>query len=411
MGALRTIALVILGFSAFVFIVLFGRLPIFRKTPIGLLHSIVWIRIPNGIAYIDSRLTGGRFLSCCGQVGSYVLYENHPLVLIFFTSLLAIGELIFIPSAWPRVFLIHKVCILLAISLPYYFLYASVVTKSFITPENHSQEMERYPYDKVIFHPGHHCETCDFLKPARSKHCSFCKSCISRHDHHCIWLTNCVGLNNYQYFLTLLLSLCVLLTYGSYLGYTLLSETLDTLIPRSRPVRIKKQSWTTLFNIWAAVIASDTRVGGITLLMIMTAPLAFAFLAYHTYLIWAGMTTNESAKWSDWKDDVADGNVFKLTAEHKRSESPLLEFAGTTSWPLHSDQVVVWTDGEPPKEGHRIAEGSSGIYQPEKQDAADDLRFVRVQSVAEIDNIYDLGFWNNLRQIFGASAGQKLHAG
>ncbi|KAL2821999.1 DHHC palmitoyltransferase-domain-containing protein [Aspergillus granulosus] len=407
MGLLRTIALAILGFSTFVFVVLFGRLPFFRKTPIGLLHRIIWIHIPNGISFIDSRLFGGRVLSCWRRAGSYIFYENHPLVLVFFTSLLIIGELIFIPSAWLRVSMVDRACIPIAIALPYIFLYLSVVTKSFITQKNHDQEMKRYPYDKVIFHPGHQCTTCKLLKPARSKHCSFCKGCIARHDHHCIWLTNCVGLNNYQYFLSLLLSLSVMLAYGSFLGYSILSQTYDRLIPRNHPVRMRKQSWTTFFNICASVVAADARIGGVTMLMFMTAPLAFAFLVYHIYLIWAGMTTNESAKWSDWKDDVADGIAFKLIQDPETSDSPLLDPPETTSsWPVTSDQVLVFTDGEPPKKGYKVEKGSNEVLQPRNPDAAIDPRFVQVRSMKEIDNIYDLGFWNNLRHVFNIPAGR-----
>ncbi|KAL4943645.1 hypothetical protein BDV06DRAFT_210853 [Aspergillus oleicola] len=408
MVLIRTIALTILGFSAFVFIVLFGRLPFFRKTPIGLLYRIIWIHIPNGISYIDSRLFGGRFMNFWTGIGSYILYENHPLVLIFFAAILVIGEAIFIPRAWPRVSLLHRFCIPAAICIPYYFLYLSVVTKSFITPDNHGEEMKRYPYDKVIFHPGHTCETCRFLKPARSKHCSYCKGCIARHDHHCIWLTNCVGLNNYRYFLSLLLSLSVMLIYGALLGYSLMSETYDRLIPPTSPVRMRKKSWATLLNILAAVVGADTRVGGVTMLMFMTAPLAIAFLVYHAYLIWAGMTTNESAKWSDWKDDVADGMAFKFIGSHRRSESPLLERSDElSSWPRDSDQMLVLTEGESPKEGHRIHKRSNDVIQPQNSDAAVDQRFVQIESMSEIDNIYDLGFWRNLCHVFSSSSGQK----
>jgi len=144
------------------------------------------------------------------------------------------------------------------------------------------------------------------------------------------------------------------------------------------------------------------------MLMFMTAPLAFAFLVYHIYLIWAGMTTNESAKWSDWKDDVADGIAFKLIRDHKRSDSPLLDLPEAPgTWPVTSDQVLVFTDGEPPKNGHRIEEGSNEVLQPRNPDAAIDPRFVQVRSMKEIDNIYDLGFWNNLRHVFRFSAGQE----
>ncbi|KAL5339428.1 Palmitoyltransferase swf1 [Aspergillus crustosus] len=410
MGFLRTIALAILGFSTFVFIVLFGRLPVFRKTPIGLFHRAIWIHFPNGVAYLDSCLFGGRFLGFWRRAGSYIFFENHPLVLIFFTSLLFIGEAIFVPSAWPRVSLIHHFCIPVAVGLPYYYLYASVVTKSFITPENHAEEMKRYPYDKVIFHPGHRCSTCDFLKPARSKHCSHCEGCIARHDHHCVWLTNCVGLNNYRYFLSLLLSLSVMLVYGSCLGYSLITKSFDALIPPTSPVRMRKQSWTTFLNMWAAVVASDPRVGGVTMLMCMTAPLAFAFFVYHTYLIWAGMTTNESAKWSDWKDDVADGIAFRLFDAEDMSKSPLIRSPGlTSSWPGSSAQMLVLTEGEPPREGFRLYERSNDIIQPSNADAPIDRKFVRVRSMKEIDNIYDLGFWNNVRHVFETCAEKGTH--
>ncbi|KAL4922278.1 hypothetical protein BDW62DRAFT_196964 [Aspergillus aurantiobrunneus] len=189
-----------------------------------------------------------------------------------------------------------------------------------------------------------------------------------------------------------------------------MSQTLDDLIPRSAPVRTRKQSWPTFLNIWAAAIASDTRIGGITMLMFMTAPLAAAFLVYHTYLIWAGMTTNESAKWSDWKDDVADGMAYKFIGVAKRGDSPLLDSPDTmSSWPVNSDQILVLTEGEPPKEGHRVHGSSNDVIQPQDPDAAIDRRFVQVKSMREIDNIYDLGFWNNLCHIFGTPVGKGDH--
>ncbi|KAJ5669631.1 hypothetical protein N7462_010701 [Penicillium macrosclerotiorum] len=305
MGILRSAALVILGISTFVFIALFGKLPILRKTPVGFLYRLLWVYIPNGIDYIDSSLFGGRVVAAWSRSGSYMLYENHPLVLIFFVGLLAIGECVFLPVAWPRMSSVHHFWVPGVVLLPYFLLYKCVVTKSFITEENHDQEMKRYPYDRVLFHPGNHCRTCEFLKPARSKHCTFCRACVSRHDHHCVWLMNCVGAHNYVYFLSLLLSLSILLIYGALLGHSLLYQTLEQLVPTQ--LQDKMKEWSMYFHIWSVVIIRDPRIGTVSLLMLMTAPLAVAFLAYHTYLIWAGTTTNESAKWSDWSEDVADG--------------------------------------------------------------------------------------------------------
>ncbi|OJI82681.1 hypothetical protein ASPTUDRAFT_76325 [Aspergillus tubingensis CBS 134.48] len=392
MGAIRTIALVILGISGFVFVALFGRLPAFRKTPIGWLYRALWIHIPNGLLYLDSWLLNGWLSHCWTCSGSYILHENHPLILIFFSSLMIAGQF-------------HHIWIPILATMPYVLLYASVTTKSFITPKNYTVEMERYPYDKVIFHPGQRCRTCHIVKPARSKHCSICKACVARHDHHCVWLMNCVGLHNYHYFLSMILSLCLMLIYGSCLGYTLLYQTYDRLIPPGSPLRTTRQTWTGFCNIWAVVIAADIRIGAITLLMTMTAPLAAAFLVYHTYLIWAGMTTNESSKWSDWKEEVADGMAYKSSKAEIYGSSPLLaEYQSAQSfWPVSSDQVLILTDGEPPKEGCLLSRDSNEIKQPSNRDAPVDRRWVQVQSMKEIDNIYDLGFWNNLRHVLASS--------
>ncbi|KAJ6069900.1 hypothetical protein N7499_011787 [Penicillium canescens] len=399
MGAFRTVGLVILGISAFTFIALFGRLPAFRKTPVAFLHRLLWVYLPNGIAVVDNRLFGGRVVRCWTRSGSYVLKENHPLVLIFFISLLVIGEGVFVPAAWPRLSSSHKLWVPGAVVLPYVLLYKCVMTKSFITPENHEEEMKRYPYDRVLFHPGHHCTTCDFLKPARSKHCSFCQACVSRHDHHCVWLMNCVGANNCVYFISLLLSLSAMLVYGSYLGYSLLSGTLEELVPPD--MKAAMQGWTMYFNIWGIVIAADPRIGTVFLLMLMTAPLAGAFLTYHVYLIWAGTTTNETSKWSYLKDDVEDGFVFKT----KRSlifENPLPMTPHDQAWPVHTDQILI-IDDDPPTEGCLLASDSNRIVRRPGREVPPDPRWKRLDSMRDVDNIYDLGFWDNLRDVMGLS--------
>ena len=221
---------------------------------------------------------------------------------------------------------------------------------------------------------------------------------------------NCVGLNNYHHFLALILSLSTMLIYGSCIGFSLLSQSWEKLIPLDSPLRTTKQSWTMFFNVWTVVISTDLRIGGITSLMFMTAPLAMAFLVYHTYLIWAGMTTNESAKWSDWKEDVADGMVFKSTKAEAYGNSPLLrEYQKPhTYWPANSDQVLVLTEGEPPRVGFMFSPDSNEIRQPNDREAPIDHKWTPVRSMREIDNIYDLGFWDNLRHAFGLPARRKM---
>jgi palmitoyltransferase len=210
---------------------------------------------------------------------------------------------------------------------------------------------------------------------------------------------NCVGANNCVYFISLLFSLSVMLIYGSYLGHSLLSETMEEVVPPE--VKISMKSWTSWINVWSVVIATYPKIGTIFLLMLMTAPLAISFLAYHTYLIWAGTTTNESAKWTDWKDDVEDGLVFKT----KRSlifENPPDKDSEEQMWPVPTDQVLV-IDTNPPTEGCLLASNSNCIAHRPESDVPPDPRWKRLTSMKDIDNIYDMGFWYNLRDVMGLS--------
>ncbi|KAJ5525534.1 hypothetical protein N7494_012184 [Penicillium frequentans] len=374
MGVIRIIALTVLGISVLVFITLFGRLPAFRKTPIAFLHRVVWVHIPNGVAFLDSHLFGGHIVRVWNRSGSYMWNENHPVILIFFVGLLAIGEAVFLPPAWPRMSGAHKPWVPVVVTLPYLLLYKCVTTKSFITSENHDQEMKRYP-----------------------KHCNICKGCVARHDHHCVWLMNCVGANNYVYFMSLLLSLTILLVYGTFIGYQLLCQTLETRVTVEGKAAMK--GWTMYFHIWALVITADYKIGTVTLLMLMTAPLAAAFLIYHSYLVWAGTTTNESAKWSDLKDDVEDGFVFKAKRTQIENAPPYTDF-GDEPWPVQSDQILV-TDEDPPMEGFILEGDSNRVHYNRTGEVPIDSRWRLVQSMNELDNIYDIGFWDNFKDAMG----------
>lgn len=79
-----------------------------------------------------------------------------------------------------------------------------------VTKKNIAGQLQIYPYDRRLFHPGVHCPTCQLVKPARSKHCRVCNRCVLRFDHHCVWVNNCVGAQNTRYFLLYLTSLCAM---------------------------------------------------------------------------------------------------------------------------------------------------------------------------------------------------------
>nr|XP_020471564.1 probable palmitoyltransferase ZDHHC4 isoform X2 [Monopterus albus] len=45
-----------------------------------------------------------------------------------------------------------------------------------VTKKKIAVQLQIYPYDRRLFHPGISCPTCQLVKPARSKHCRVCNS-------------------------------------------------------------------------------------------------------------------------------------------------------------------------------------------------------------------------------------------
>ena len=142
------------------------------------------------------------------------------------------------------------------------------------------------------------------------------------------------------------------------------------------------------------------RIGTVGLLAALAGPLPAGLLAYHVYLIWAGMTTNESAKWADLRDDVADGLVWKAKRadvvgweEREREER-------RTVWPVAGKWVVVVTsDGEMPAGSQQGQNGHAGLN-GDGRIGYEGATWEKVTSLAEVENVYDLGFLENLQDVF-----------
>jgi len=145
-------------------------------------------------------------------------------------------------------------------------------------------------------------------------------------------------------------------------------------------------------------MSNDIRIGGVSLLAVLSAPLSLTLLFYHLYLIWAGTTTNESAKWTDWRADIANGCAFKAKSSQiygsPTDRNPPVE--PNIPWPVNCDQTLIFTDGNPPKIGYHLTKEFNSIVQPDDPDVSIDPRWVKIKSLNEVVNIYDLGFWSNL---------------
>lgn len=345
--------------------------------------------IPSAILALDERVTGGRLTTWTGRTGHFIMYGRHPTVLIFFILLLAGGEALFLPGAWPRIAGVHRTLGSVAIVLPYVFLWLSARTDpGVVTPASHARCMAHYPYDFALFRPGQTCRTCGLVKPARSKHCSVCGRCVHRMDHHCVFINNCVGYGNHRYFLLLLLTTAILTSYGASLGLTLVADAARRLRPRAgfalwKPARLRWTEWLVLFTVG---VQEDVGIGSVTLLSLMTSPLVWGLLAYQMYLVYCGTTTNESMKWQDWRAEMDDGCAFKrrLPPPAERPRDPRVE-VDWTRWPVDAVQVLVRTDdGRPP-----AVTSGPGVGDWE-----------RVWKLRDVENLYDIGFLDNLIDVF-----------
>lgn len=99
MNLLKKIAAAVLLLSFVVFVAFFGRLPALRyvlnndttgtylsnnlrRTPIGFLNRLICSILPAGLWKLDTALTGGRLAPAFRRLGSYLMNENHPIVLV-----------------------------------------------------------------------------------------------------------------------------------------------------------------------------------------------------------------------------------------------------------------------------------------------------------------------------------------
>lgn len=423
---LTTLAAIVGSISFVVFIALFGRLPVFRKTPIGWTHRFLMVHIPKWIVSLDEKITGKRVTNTISRIYHYLMYDRHPVVMIIFIILQLGSEVFFIPAAWHRLPPWHRWLIIpVFVSLPYITLYLCYATSAHhITPASYPAALSRYPYDHTLYHPHQNCRTCQWPKPARSKHCPICKSCIERQDHHCIWINNCVGLHNYHYFVALLIAISTLLCYGAITGWNILGDILqESYVPRrltAGSLTSKRWStgisWTEWINRYMICIALNTRIGVVTLLATMTYPLALGFFVYHVYLIWAGMTTNETAKWSDLREDIYDDLIWKAKIDEVKKEYPGPLDGRIVYDPVHyrdktsvNGQAPSWAGGIKAKwwiirtrggkqpTRWRALDGELDRSGKQKYEEVIDDRWTQVKSLKEVDNLYDTGVAGNIR--------------
>ncbi|KAH7206717.1 hypothetical protein DER44DRAFT_665541 [Fusarium oxysporum] len=342
MSPLKKLILLILFISFMVFVAFFGRIPALR---------LIWIHIPNLIARVDQVLTGGRVSSYLSRFSNLMLHERHWTVVIFFMLIMVVGEYMFIPQAWPKIGSFTKLIVVVTVFLPYLFLYlACSADPGYITPENHAYYMSLYPYDHTLFHPGHMCRY-----------------------------------GNQHWFILLLISTAFLCTYGGFLGLSIITVRVQRYTPGWSVWKPRGMTVNQYLAGWGWGIQDNVNMGASSLLAALTSPLVWGLLLYTLYLVYCGTTTNETLKWSDWKEDMRDGFAFRRSMPANRQKNERVE-PRFTRWPVEVQQVIVTTqDGQSPKDEVRYP--GEGEWE-------------RVWNLSDVENLYDMGLWDNLVDIF-----------
>ncbi|GLC57570.1 hypothetical protein PLESTB_001241500 [Pleodorina starrii] len=312
----------------FIFILLFGESPVFRRTPVAALHWFVTVGICNGAEWLVARLFGSRgtravnrcFTACCERPNPALQLAYVVLVVggfaLYWTNLFSL-----LPNPWVDEghILSGSASVLTSLAL---FLAASLSDPGTVSPSPPGaahpapapQQLAAwhllYPLDGAIF-PPKDCPTCRISRPARSKHCRVCNRCVARHDHHCQWINNCVGFNNMRIFLAFLTANLAMCAYGTVLACLILGGEMErrgmfaVRLINYRTGQVKPM-WQLPGKLVEWLVVFYPVGMALALFMAVATLLMAAFLSYQIYLLAVGRTQYEVFKWRELHQQLTE---------------------------------------------------------------------------------------------------------
>ncbi|GAA6059176.1 hypothetical protein JCM10212_005521 [Sporobolomyces blumeae] len=197
------------------------------------------------------------------------------------------------------------------------------------------------------------CRKCNVLKPDRAHHCSTCKRCILKLDHHCPWLGGaCIGFANYKFFILFLLYTGLL---GLFVGVFSFRELINFVDDSADGFEMAPISWA-LAALLGCIFGGAVGLFGL----------------YHVYLAAGNRTTIEA---------MESPTTFISTLPPPHLLQP--PSARAASRP-HSPRPT-------PSRSALIQQFHSRLSPKQKN---------RLTQAKRKYNVYDLGWKDNLRQVF-----------
>ncbi|KAI9485919.1 MAG: DHHC palmitoyltransferase-domain-containing protein [Benjaminiella poitrasii] len=372
MNLIVLVALFLTFFGFIVFVLLFGQSPSLRNGILGKLNYALIEELPKGISWILLNTIGQNNMNRINKSWTYCCESRNPFLQIFFVGLSSLSIIGFLYNALPHMpgpylHLIHQYLIIPVQIISLYASYYVACTSNpgIITKTNLQNHLKYYKYDGLIYKPKT-CVTCKLQKPARSKHCSMCKACVGRSDHHCSWINHCVGENNQRYFFLFLFTLVQFCAYGAYLCFQIyrgmiIEWGLDTAYVQDRVTG--EQSLLTTRKAFLYVLHHDRIIGSIGILALVVSAVVLIFFLYQLYLAGRGITTNEAFKWEMVEESIDRGELYKTSVVKANST---IDESKTSSY--------------------------NRKYSSKREDKEETVvKERRIESLDEVDNIYDKG--------------------
>ena len=269
---------------------------------------LLYKKIPAACKSAIEKVPGGSTLVWFLERSQrYICFEANPAIQFFYLALAVGGYYLYVVYGFqhvPNSYLdeYHKYVAWPFMGACYWSYYKACGTNPGYLKDTERSTLERaakrYPYDDIMFSSKAWCDTCAIPKPARSKHCALCNMCCEKFDHHCVWINNCVGLHNYKYFVLFLVLHLGICLYGLVVGYFCALHLIDegdlwNKVFYDRQGNKFRANW----QIILQYLQSEYEMFSIVVFLcgIVTIML-FLFIAFHSYLIWKDMTTNEFSK-------------------------------------------------------------------------------------------------------------------
>lgn len=332
---------------------------------------------PRLMGFVKALPFGERAINGFAKAFDYFFWQRNPLLQIFYVILLAGGFGVGVWEVFPRVpnmYLAeyHRLTFSAVFFAALHSFFLACTTPPGYITEGNLKKYSKYEYDNMMYTPRK-CRTTGILKPARSKYCTIMKRNVARFDHYCGWLAQPVGEENYRFFLLFLLMTSVMLLYAfAGIFFTILALANErgvwSAVFINRHTGQKHKATYLMILQWT--ISNYNTTVGIGLLTGVMGVVVLAFFCYHVFLASRNRTTNETFKWAEYKDMLAEADTIVAEGQ-KRVEAAKEEGGGTKANLTDLPKI--------PKRFLDVLEGH--------------------ESIKDVKYFYNLGVWQNFREV------------